>query len=225
MSLFITTLESDPLFFFSVVLTVVVAITLHELAHGIAAIKHGDQTPIHSGHMTLNPLVHMGPFSLIVLAVAGIAWGTMPIDPTRMRGKYAEAVVAAAGPAMNLLLGLLGMAVLIVLVKMWDPSIVLGQVLQRQTPSTVSTTQGNTLFFVLIFSWINFVLCMFNLMPVPPLDGSHILANFNRDYRNFIYDPQRQGLALMGLFIVFFMARFFFDWSLQLAQTIYQTFV
>lgn len=225
MKLFITTLESDPLFFFSVVLTVVVAITLHELAHGIAAIRHGDQTPIHAGHMTLNPLVHMGPFSLIVLAVAGIAWGAMPIDPTRMRGKYAEAVVAAAGPAMNLLLGLLGMAVLVVLVKMWDPSITLDQIFARETPSTVSTTQGNTLFFVWIFCYINFVLCMFNLMPVPPLDGSHILANFNRDYRNFIYDPQRQGLAMMGLLIVFFMADFFFQWSRQLAQMIYQTFV
>ena len=85
---------------------------LHELAHGWAAIWLGDQTPVRQGRMTGNPLVHMGPWSLLMLAVAGIAWGQMPIDRTRLRGRHGEAIVAAAGPAMNVLLALAALSTL-----------------------------------------------------------------------------------------------------------------
>jgi len=80
---------------------VIFSITLHELGHGWAAIRVGDDTPIRTGHMSMNPLVHMGPTSLIVFAVVGIAWGAMPVNPLRFRGKHADALVAAAGPAIN----------------------------------------------------------------------------------------------------------------------------
>lgn len=86
------------------IVVVVISITLHELAHGFAAIRAGDDTPIRLERMTLNPLVHMGPFSLLALLVVGIAWGQMPIDSSRLRGKYAEAKVAFAGPSTNLLI-------------------------------------------------------------------------------------------------------------------------
>ena len=86
MNLFINNLLSenpaDRFFFFAVVLTVVVSIVLHELAHGWMAMKLGDPTPRLEGRMTGNPLVHMGPWSLLALALAGIAWGSMPIDPS-----------------------------------------------------------------------------------------------------------------------------------------------
>ena len=110
--LFIQTLLSNPLFYLCVVVTVIVSIILHELAHGLAAIKLGDKTPIHTGHMTLDPLVHMGPFSIVILLVVGIAWGLMPIDPTRLRGKYAEAIVAVAGPLTNLILAAIALTAL-----------------------------------------------------------------------------------------------------------------
>jgi Zn-dependent protease len=96
--MFIQSLQSNPRFFFAVVITVVVSITIHELAHGVVAVWRGDRTPIDEGHMTLNPAVHMGPFSIIALLVAGIAWGAMPINPSRIRGRFGEALVAAAGP-------------------------------------------------------------------------------------------------------------------------------
>src|SRR5678815_2328722 len=99
--MFIQMLQSNPRLYFAVVLALVVSICLHELAHGIVAVKHGDRTPIEQDRITLNPLVHMGVLSLVVLLIAGMAWGSMPIDRARLRGRYAEAHVALAGPLMN----------------------------------------------------------------------------------------------------------------------------
>src|SRR3954447_26147620 len=109
---FIENLQKDPRFFLAVCITVVVSISLHELAHGIVAIWLGDRTPIETGHMTLNPAVHLGPISLICLLLAGIAWGSMPVTPSRLRGRYGDALVAAAGPIMNLLLGAIALVAL-----------------------------------------------------------------------------------------------------------------
>src|SRR5690242_8274392 len=114
--MFLESLQSNPRFFMAVVITVVVSICLHELCHGIVAIWCGDRTPIERGHMTLNPAVHMGVFSVICLLLAGIAWGSMPINPRRMRGKYAPALVSAAGPACNILLSVLAL----LSVGLWD---------------------------------------------------------------------------------------------------------
>ena len=93
-----------PAFVIAWAFWIIFSICLHELSHGWAAIALGDRTPIESGHMTFNPLVHMGGMSLVAFALIGIAWGAMPINPARLRGRYAEALVALAGPAMNLVL-------------------------------------------------------------------------------------------------------------------------
>jgi len=102
-------LKADPARLLSWAVWVIGSICLHELAHGWAAIKQGDDTPIMTGHMTWNPLVHMGKFSLIMFAVVGIAWGSMPVSPHRLRGRHAEAIVAFAGPAMNIALAIVSM--------------------------------------------------------------------------------------------------------------------
>ncbi|MEE9211098.1 MAG: site-2 protease family protein [Phycisphaeraceae bacterium] len=192
MDLFIMELGKDPPFFFIVVFTVVLSIVLHELAHGWMAIRHGDDTPIHTGHMTGNPLVHMGPFAIIALFLFGIAWGQMPIDPTRLRGKYAGAVVAAAGPATNLILA----AISLTAVGLWWRF------------GTFDDTQilRNGIKLLLIFGAINLLLCIFNLFPVPPLDGSHILANFHRGYANLLYDPAKQQIFFFAFIFVFMAA-------------------
>ncbi len=89
---------------FAWVFWVVASIVLHELGHGWMALRCGDDTPRALGHMTLNPLVHMGGFSLIAFALIGIAWGAMPVNPHAFRGRYDDAKVAFAGPAVNVLL-------------------------------------------------------------------------------------------------------------------------
>lgn len=183
---------STRTFFFATLLSVIISITLHELAHGWAAIRLGDNTPIHTGHMTGNPLVHMGPFSIAALLLIGIAWGQMPIDPTRMRGKYAEALVALAGPATNFLLAFLALT---------------GLGLWLQFGGPIDTQlEENVRILLEAFGGINLLLGVFNLLPVPPLDGSHILANFSRGYARFISDPAHQGIMMLAFIFTFAVA-------------------
>ncbi|MDX1683040.1 MAG: site-2 protease family protein [Phycisphaeraceae bacterium] len=184
--------------FFAGAVAVVISICLHELAHGWVAIAHGDDTPRRSGHMTGNPLVHMGPWSLAALAIAGIAWGQMPINPSRLRGKYAEAKVAAAGPAMNLLLAFVSLTAL----ALWE----------RLAPGSNSDPmwQENLKNFLWWGGVLNIVLCLFNLAPVPPLDGSHILANLNHRYRDFLSNPNNSGIFFVGFVLVFIFAQAIF---------------
>ena len=193
--IFIENAVSDPAYFVTVVFTVIFSITLHELAHGVVATRLGDPTPEQSGRMTLNPVVHMGPYSLIVLALLGIAWGQMPVDPTRLRGKYAEAKVALAGPLTNLALALLALTAL----GLW----------MRFLPAGVSPDEGAAAIgwpFLFTFGLVNVALFVFNLLPVPPLDGSHILANFSRGYANFIRNPANGGVTLVLFIGVFLLA-------------------
>lgn len=172
------------------VLTVVVSIVLHELAHGVAAIRCGDRTPILMNRLTLNPFVHMGPFSIGALLVMGMAWGQMPIDPSRLRGRHAEAIVAFAGPATNIVLGLLGLTAVALLTRF--------NVLDHDV-----NWQNNLYLLLWTFGVANWVLFVFNMMPVPPLDGSHILANYHRGFAQFAYDPDKQGVHLLMFAFVF----------------------
>ncbi len=208
----------DPLFYFSVVFTVVLSIIVHELCHGFAAIALGDRTPIHSGHMTADPLVHLGPWSILALAIAGIAWGQMPIDPTRLRGRFAEALVAFAGPASNFVLTILALTALGLWIH-YSPNAnpITGETLDPDDPFWENFRQ-----FLLIFGATNFGLGLFNLLPVPPLDGSHILANFNRRYALFISDPGNGGVMLILFILAFGIGTVLFDravvWSIGYVQ-------
>jgi Zn-dependent protease len=173
--MFIQRLFDQPLYFFSMVLTIVLSICLHELGHGVAAIWLGDRTPIERGHMTLNPIVHMGLPSIILLFVAGIAWGAMPVDPRRMRGRFAPAIVASAGPLVNVILATAALFSL----GLWQRSL-------ASSGETVSDTTTNIQYLIGIVGYANVLLALFNLIPIPPLDGSRILANLSTGYANLI---------------------------------------
>ncbi|MDB5324645.1 MAG: peptidase [Phycisphaerales bacterium] len=191
-NLFIGYLQTDPAYFFAVVITVVISITLHELAHGYAAIKLGDDTPIFTGHMTMNPLVHMGGISLLLLAMMGIAFGAMPVDRTRLRGKYGEAIMAGAGPATNFVLAALAYVGL----GLWERF--------DHTPYaqwTPAATNGK--YLLLIFAMYNFLLGLFNLIPLPPLDGSWIAANVFPAYRRWLSHDLVRGVASALMFAAF----------------------
>jgi Zn-dependent protease len=192
MNLFIETLKTDPPYFFAVVITVVVSICLHELSHGVVAIRLGDRTPIETGHMTLNPAVHMGVFSIITLLIAGIAWGAMPISPHRVRAKYGEALIALAGPVCNVILGMLALTAL----GLWWR---FGEAMDRGTPA------GNLQYLLQVFGIVNLNLALFNLIPIPPLDGSKILENMSSWYAT-IAEHLRMSGSSMILFVVAFSA-------------------
>jgi Zn-dependent protease len=154
---FINYLVKDPLYFFRIVVILIISICLHELGHGVAAIGQGDRTPAERGHMTANPVVHMGWPSLIMLCLAGISWGQMPVNPSRFKSrKWGDIWVSAAGPLVNLGLALSAVMVL----------------------NLVSGYSVISLNFFYFFAQINFVLFLFNLIPIPPLDGFHVFSEF-----------------------------------------------
>jgi Zn-dependent protease len=191
---FIETFATDPKRFFAVLITVVVSICIHELAHGVVAVWLGDRTPIEQDRVTLNPLVHMGPFSIITLLLAGIAWGSMPVDRSRLRGRYAVALVAAAGPASNVLLSLLALGSL----ALW----------MRFDPAAAGDRIDNAQFLLEVFGRINMLLALFNLLPVPPLDGSSILGNLSSAYDRTVngFFARSPGAVMPALLLVFIVS-------------------
>ena len=176
-----------PAFVVSWLFWVVFSVVLHELSHGWAAIRCGDQTPVLTGHMTWNPLVHMGTMGLIALLLIGIAWGSMPVDPSRFRRLKDDAIVAFAGPGMNLLLA----AICLIAGALWEAF--------GGGPSDEKFTQ----FFFLGLK-LNLVLFLFNLIPVPPLDGSTVLATFSSGFRRLIHHPNFQNFSLILFLLLFF---------------------
>jgi Zn-dependent protease len=181
--LFINNLFTNPVFFFRIIVILIVSVCLHELGHGFAAISQGDRTPIETGHMTANPIVHMGWPSLIMLLLAGIVWGQMPVNPSRFKSqKWGNILVSAAGPLVNLALALLAVMIMCLF----------------------AGSSAISLDFFYLAAQINFVLCLFNLLPLPPLDGFHICSEFFPSLR-----PLRESaFGLFGFMILFYTGAF-----------------
>ncbi|MFB2978288.1 hypothetical protein [Microseira sp. BLCC-F43] len=100
--MFIQSIRTNTLGFFRIVLILILSVSLHELAHGFAALTQGDDPPKKTGHMTVNPFVHMGWESIIFLCIGGICWGEMPVNPAKFRSaKWGNILVSAAGPLLN----------------------------------------------------------------------------------------------------------------------------
>ncbi len=170
---------------------VLLSITLHELAHAWAAIWQGDDTPKHLNRLTMNPLVHMGVQSLLIFAICGIAWGAMPVNPSRFRdGRKGDIYVSAAGPAMNLLIGFACTILLVLWLWLCPEDITVFH------PVAVFLFHGVGL---------NFILAPLNLLPIPPLDGSRILAGFSRKADEFFRNPQAMIFGMMAFIAIFFL--------------------
>ena len=189
--------ESDRIFLVSWLVWVIVSIVLHELAHGWTAIRLGDRTPIETGHMTPNPIVHMGPMALIFLLMLGFTWGSMPINPSRIRGRHGDAIVAAAGPAMNLALAIVCM----ILGAVWI-ALAGGHWLASVNLAGQPIFENLSTFF-LAGVMINVILLLLNLIPVMPLDGSRIVASFHRGYEQFFQTEAGTFVTIGGLILLF----------------------
>ncbi len=180
---------------FSWIFWVIFSIVLHELAHGWAAIACGDNTPRELGHMTLNPVVHMGYMALLFFAIAGITWGMMPTDPSRYRRpKRGRMLVSAAGPAMNILLALITLTGF----TLW------GWAIGTERINPAEQTQANVATFLMIGGILNLMLAAFNLLPVPPLDGSRILSGASRRLDHFFSQPAVQMYGMIVVLVIFF---------------------
>lgn len=157
--IFIQKLFTDPHSFFMLTFIVVFSICLHEYSHAQMALWMGDSTAADHGHLTLNPLKQMGFFSILMLMVLGFAWGAVPVNPARMKNKYGDLFTSLAGPAMNLILFAIS----------WVAFGIVGNL--QNVP-----TSGVMLFG--LFGLMNFVLFIFNMLPVPGLDGWHVYTWF-----------------------------------------------
>lgn len=169
----VSQLLSDTNALLSLLLTlpaVLIAITFHEFAHAFAADKLGDDTARRQGRLNLNPLSHIDPIGMIMLIFAGFGWGKpVEIDPRNfnrnIKMPVAEAIVAAAGPIMNFILAII-FGVIYVSVMKFAPMFIFTQV------------GGIVIILLRVCISINIGLGIFNLIPLPPLDGSKILAAF-----------------------------------------------
>ena len=149
---------------------VIIAITFHEFAHAFAADKLGDDTPRNQGRLTLNPLAHIDPFGFLMLIFVHFGWGKpVEINPRNFKRNRSmsaqEAIVALAGPLMNLILAIVLTIILFAIVTF--------------APGFVLTTVGYLILIALRMAIsVNIGLGVFNLVPLPPLDGSKILMHF-----------------------------------------------
>jgi Zn-dependent protease len=179
-NLFINELIADPIYFFRYVIIIIGSIVIHELAHGLAALSQGDDTPKISGHITANPIVHMGWTSIIFLLFSGMAWGLMPVNPDKFRHKrWSDMLVSAAGPLSNVLLGTLATLLAVVSIR---------------SGSTVISDK-----FCLMAAQINFLLFALNILPVPPLDGFHVYSQLFPSLKKL----ERAEISLFLLFVLF----------------------
>lgn len=184
--------ERSPVLLSSWVFWVLLSVMLHELAHGWAALWQGDGTPREQGRMTWNPMVHMGIYSIVCLLLVGIAWGSMPTDPSRYRwGRQGRIVVSGAGPASNLLLAFLCWTIYGALIGTGTFDIGNNAV----NPPLLE----NTMVFLQIGGMLNGLLAVFNMLPLPPFDGASVVAGFSRTYYRLMHDPRVQTA---GIFIV-----------------------
>lgn len=154
---------------------IVVALSLHEFAHAATADALGDPTPRALGRVTLNPLSHLDVMGTILLVLVHFGWGRpVPVDPRYLsRPRRDLVIIAAAGPAINV-----------------ATAIIVGLVLRLMAPWLLATTGGTYVFLSLqALVLLSLLLAFFNLIPLPPLDGSRVLGGLlpeplARRYRN-----------------------------------------
>lgn len=148
-------------------LAALIALTLHEYAHGYAAYKLGDNTAKAMGRLSLNPIHHIDPIGALCMVLFHFGWAKpVPINPLNFKNpKKGFAITALAGPLTNLVLGFFTTFIYVLCANTFKVS----------ESAFVTALEKNTLLFLLYFFSINIGLAIFNLIPVPPFDGSRIL--------------------------------------------------
>ena len=205
MNLFILSAFTDTKTFLMITLVVVFSICLHEFFHAWTALQFGDTTAADRGHLTLNPLKQMGPMSIIMFLILGFAWGAVPVNPSvlRARNRHAPAIVALAGPATNFGLFLIGFFFFGFLqTRIWN-------LIENKDAGTA------VLELFLRLGVYNAFLCIFNLLPIPGLDGWNALTEYVPRMKN-LKSEFAKGVTIFLIFLLLFMAGDIFDLAVRL---------
>ena len=183
---------------FSVILAaILLSLSFHEFGHAWVAKRFGDDTAQRAGRLTLNPISHIDPMGLMMVVFVGFGWAKpVPTDPRNFTSRYADMLVAAAGPAMNLLLAVI---VVNVLVQVWPV------VWYEDWIRIPDEPLPKAMLYVV---HINLLLMVFNLLPIGALDGHYILPYFlprqlSQRYR--YYNDRYGNFALLGLIALSFL--------------------
>ncbi len=184
----------------AVVIMLLVGFPVHEFSHALAAYRLGDGTAKLFGRLTLNPIVHFDPLGGVLLAATflfsggafGFGWAKpTPVNPSNLEGgQRGEAIVAAAGPISNLIMA--------IVVALPLRALIASPTLYAQVPDMVIQVMA-------IFIQINLVLMVFNLFPIPPLDGSKVLFAFMPPRMVWQWRPVLEQYGFILLFLIFFL--------------------
>jgi len=204
----------DPTGTIFLIVVLIFSAIIHEVMHGVAADRLGDPTARYAGRLTLNPIPHIDPFGSILLPLLltlshspfFFAWAKpVPYNPYNLRsGRFSEAIVAGAGPAANIVIAL-----------------VFGLVLRMH----FFDSPINAVFFIIVL--VNVMLAIFNMIPIPPLDGSKVfeallpqsLAHGYKEWRTRLEMNPFLGMGLI-LLIVYVAGSSFGNLIYSLAQGI-----
>lgn len=204
------------------VLLVMFSAIVHEVAHGWAALRCGDATAKEAGRLTLDPRAHLDGFGsvflpLVMALIGGPVFAfakPVPYNPYRLRHpRRDELIVALAGPASNLLQALLGA---LVLRLAWDP--IMGAAISGGLPLEVVSLLIDVLT---TYVSVNLVLCFFNLIPLPPLDGSKVVLFFLTGEARAAYyrlEQYAMPILIVVLYVLPSLLRFdplgiYLDWT------------
>ncbi len=189
--MFLSFFQSNPSVAVAFLLGLVVGITVHEASHATSAYLLGDDTAYRDGRVTLNPLSHLDVLGSLMLLMAGFGWGKpTPVVPSKLRGGvFGPVAVAFAGPVSNLLIVAV-CAALYLLPPFRDG--------------------GYLYILVVMMAFTNALLFVFNLIPIPPLDGSKVIFPFlPRALDGFVIFMNQYGpMILLGLILISFVTRF-----------------
>ena len=190
----------EPIEMLQIALMIIPLFVFHELAHGIAALKLGDTTAKDAGRLTLNPIKHIDWLGMLLIMMIGFGWAKpVMINPANLQNKKRDmALIALAGPAINFILAFVLLFVGI-------------------------TILGGQVLFVLYMAYLSVMLGVFNMLPIPPLDGSKVLAGILPDS---IYNAYRRYENFgMVLFIILAITGMLGRLILPMIQTVFDWMV
>ncbi len=185
----------DPKIFVLLIPVILFALSVHEYSHGMVAYRLGDPTAKYAGRLTLNPLSHLDPMGTIMLFLVHFGWAKpVPVDPSYFANPKRDMLwVAVAGPASNMVLAFFSGLVI--------------RFINTYPALFLSSAIGPSFVTMMHLSLqINLALAVFNLLPIPPLDGSKILYGvLPREYEHIAYNLERYGPGVLFGLIIFGM--------------------